>query len=83
MTNPTTATVIRLDFKAILKLHMILLLKDECRVKGLKQLLRINEDGHVFQTQFPFNKSLHADFSHKYYSRLRSERTCDHAFLIL
>ena len=46
-TNPTTATVIRLDFKAILKLRMILLLKDEYRVKGLKQLLRINEDGHI------------------------------------
>ena len=45
--NPTTATVIRLDFKAILKLRMILLLKDEYRVKGLKQLLRINEDGHI------------------------------------
>lgn len=47
--NPTTATVIRLDFKAILKLRMILLLKDEYRVRGLKQLLRINEDGHVIK----------------------------------
>lgn len=46
-TNPTTANVIRLDFKAILKLRMILLLKEEYRVKGLKQLLRINEDGHI------------------------------------
>ena len=49
VTNPTTATLIRLDFKAILKLRMILLLKDEYRVKGLKQLLRINEDGHVIK----------------------------------
>ena len=48
-TNPTTATVIRLDFQAVLKLRMILLLKDEYRVKGLKQLLRINEDGHVIK----------------------------------
>jgi hypothetical protein len=48
-TNPTTATLIRLDFKAILKLRMILLLKDEYRVKGLKQLLRINEDGHIIK----------------------------------
>ncbi len=48
-TNPTTATVIRLDFRAILKLRMILLLKDEYRVKGLKQLLRINEDGHIIK----------------------------------
>lgn len=49
VTNPTTATVIRLDFRAILKLRMILLLKDEYRVKGLKQLLRINEDGHIIK----------------------------------
>lgn len=47
--NPTTATVIRLDFLAILKLRMILLLKDEYRVKGLKRLLRINEDGHIIK----------------------------------
>ena len=47
--NPTTGAVIRLDFKVILKLRMILLLKDEYRVKGLKQLLRINEDGHVIK----------------------------------
>lgn len=46
-TNPSTPTIIRLDFKAILKLRMILLLKDEYRVKGLKRLLCINEDGHV------------------------------------
>lgn len=55
-TNPTTATVIRLDFRAILKLRMILLLKDEYRVKGLKQLLRINEDGHIIkQVSVPEN----------------------------
>ena len=47
--NPTTATLIRLDFKAILKLRMILLLKDEYRTKGIKQLLRINEDGHIIK----------------------------------
>ncbi|MFJ7953053.1 DNA primase [Lysinibacillus sp. NPDC096418] len=56
-TNPTTATVIRLDFKAILKLRMILLLKDEYRVKGLKQLLRINEDGHIIK-QVPTQENL-------------------------
>jgi len=56
-TNPTTATVIRLDFKAILKLRMILLLKDEYRVKGLKQLLRINEDGHIIK-QVPAQENL-------------------------
>ncbi len=48
-TNPSTATIIRLDFKAILKLRMLLLLKDEYRVKGLKRLLNINEDGHVIK----------------------------------
>lgn len=48
-TNPSTSTIIRLDFKAILKLRMILLLKDEYRVKGLKRLLYINEDGHVIK----------------------------------
>lgn len=47
--NPTTATVIRLDYLAVLKLRMILLLKDEYRVKGLKQLLRFNEDGHIIK----------------------------------
>ena len=47
--NPTTANVIRLDYKAILKLRMLLLLKDEYRMKGLKQLLRINEDGHIIK----------------------------------
>lgn len=47
--NPTTATLIRLDFLAILKLRMILLLKEEYRVKGLKRLLRINEDGHIIK----------------------------------
>ena len=47
--NPTTATLIRLDFLAILKLRMILLLKEKYRVKGLKRLLRINEDGHIIK----------------------------------
>ena len=47
--NPTTGSLIRLDYKAVLKLRMILLLKDEYRVKGLKQLLRMNEDGHIIK----------------------------------
>ncbi|MEK4231237.1 DNA primase [Solibacillus sp. FSL H8-0538] len=45
--SPTTSTVIRLDFKAVLKLRMILLLKDEYRVKGLKRLLNISDHGHM------------------------------------
>lgn len=32
---------------------MILLLKDEYRVKGLKQLLRINKDGHIIKKRTP------------------------------
>jgi DNA-binding transcriptional MerR regulator len=55
--NPTTANVIRLDFLAILKLRMILLLKDEYRVKGIKQLLRMNENGHVIK-QIPAQENL-------------------------
>ena len=45
--NPTTATVIRLNMLSILKLRMILLLKDEYRVKGLKRLLGIDENGYI------------------------------------
>ncbi|MFF5996042.1 hypothetical protein AAGS61_15015 [Lysinibacillus sp. KU-BSD001] len=45
--NPTTATVIRLNLRSILKLRMILLLKDEYRVKGLKRLLGIDENGEM------------------------------------
>ena len=45
--NPTTSNVIRLNLPAILKLRMIILLKDEYRVKGLKQLLNIQENGYI------------------------------------
>ena len=45
--NPTTATVIRLNLPSILRLQMILLLKDEYRVKGLKRLLGIDENGYI------------------------------------
>ena len=47
--NPTT--VIRLNLPSILKLRMILLLKDEYRVKGLKRLLGIEENGYIVQKQ--------------------------------
>jgi hypothetical protein len=43
--NPTTATVIRLNLPSILKLRMILLLKDEYRVKG------IEENGYIVKNQ--------------------------------
>ena len=49
--NPTTATVIRLNLPSILKLRMILLLKDEYRVKGLKRLLGIHENGYIVNNQ--------------------------------
>ncbi len=47
--NPTTATTIRLNLTAILKLRMILLLKDEYRVKGLKRLLGMDGEGHIIK----------------------------------
>lgn len=49
--NPTTATVIRLNFPAILRLRMILLLKNEYRMKGLKHLLGMQENGHILKKQ--------------------------------
>ena len=49
--NPTTSTMIRLDFPSILKLRMILLLKDEYRVKGLKRLLSIDKHGYIVRNQ--------------------------------
>lgn len=51
--NPTTATTIRLNLTAILKLRMILLLKDEYRVKGLKRLLGMDEQGHIVKQATP------------------------------
>ncbi|MET4558896.1 DNA-binding transcriptional MerR regulator [Lysinibacillus parviboronicapiens] len=47
--NPITN--IRLNLSAILRLRMILLLKDEYRVKGLKHLLGIDEDGQLLKHQ--------------------------------
>ncbi len=49
--NPTTTTIIRLNFPSILKLRMILLLKDEYRVNGLKRLLGINNNGYIVRNQ--------------------------------
>lgn len=45
--TPSTATFIRLPLLGVLKLRMILLLKDEYRVKGLKRLLGIDEEGRI------------------------------------
>ena len=49
--NPTTTTLIRLNLPSILKLRMILLLKDEYRVKGIKRLLGISENGYIIKHQ--------------------------------
>lgn len=44
-------TNIRLNLPAILRLRMILLLKDELRVKGLKLLLGIDDNGQLIKHQ--------------------------------
>ncbi|MGE7948542.1 hypothetical protein [Lysinibacillus sp. NPDC093688] len=44
-------TNIRLNLSAILRLRMILLLKDELRVKGLKLLLGIDDNGQLIKHQ--------------------------------
>ena len=49
--NPTTTTLIRLNLPSILKLRMILLLKDEYRVKGIKRLLGIDANGYIIKQQ--------------------------------
>ena len=49
--NPATTTVIRLHLPAILKLRMILLLKNEYRMKGLKRLIGIHENSHIIKKQ--------------------------------
>jgi DNA-binding transcriptional MerR regulator len=45
--TPNSSTAYRLNFKSILKLRMIILLKDEYRVKGLKRLLGLDGYGFV------------------------------------
>lgn len=45
--TPTSSTAYRLNFKSILKLRMIMLLKDEYRVKGLKRLLGLDGNGYI------------------------------------
>ncbi|MEK5217729.1 hypothetical protein [Psychrobacillus sp. FSL H8-0487] len=45
--DPSTPTAIRLGFTAILKLHMIIILKDRYRIGGIKKLLGIDGQGYV------------------------------------
>lgn len=49
--HPKTTPAIRLNLTAILKLRMILLLKDEYRVNGLKLLLGMDEYGRFINQQ--------------------------------
>lgn len=49
--HPKTTPAIRLNLSAILKLRMILLLKDEYRVNGLKLLLGMDEYGRFIDQQ--------------------------------
>lgn len=51
MENSTSTTALPLDFKAILKLRMILLLKEEYRVKGLKLLLNMSKQSQIAKQQ--------------------------------
>lgn len=45
--SPTTSTAFRLNVTSILKLRMILLLKDKYRVKGLQRLIGLDGEGYV------------------------------------
>lgn len=51
--NPTSSSSLRLNFIAILRLRLILLLKDEYRVKGLKKLLHIDGEGFPIKQVLP------------------------------
>lgn len=44
---PSSSTAIRLSFLSILKLRLIIMLKDEYRVKGLQRLIGLNGQGFV------------------------------------
>lgn len=56
---------IRLDLPAILRLRMILLLKDEYRVKGIKLLLGIDDNGQLLRHQITATTMDSGDLSHK------------------
>lgn len=45
--TPTSSTAYRLNIKSILKLRMIILLKEEYRVKGLKRLVGLDGYGYI------------------------------------
>ncbi|KOS62941.1 hypothetical protein FJQ98_07710 [Lysinibacillus agricola] len=58
-------TNIRLNLPAILRLRMILLLKDELRVKGLKLLLGIDDNGQLIKHQITATTMADDDLANK------------------
>ncbi|MBD8520224.1 hypothetical protein [Lysinibacillus fusiformis] len=64
-TTPNEHGNIRLDLPAILRLRMILLLKDEYRVKGIKLLLGIDDNGQLLRHQITATTMDSGDLSHK------------------
>lgn len=63
--TPNVNGNIRLDLPAILRLRMILLLKDEYRVKGIKLLLGIDDNGQLLRHQITATTMDSGDLSHK------------------
>lgn len=64
-TTPSANGNIRLNLPAIVKLRMILLLKDEYRVKGIKLLLGIDDNGQLLKHQITATTSDTEELSHK------------------
>jgi len=63
--TPNVNGNIRLNLPAILRLRMILLLKDEYRVKGIKLLLGIDDNGQLLRHQITATTMDSEDLSHK------------------
>lgn len=63
--SPNTNSNIRLNLPAILRLRMILLLKDEYRVRGIKLLLGIDDNGQPLKHQITATTMDSEDLSHK------------------
>lgn len=63
--SPNTNSNIRLNLPAILRLRMILLLKDEYRVRGIKLLLGIDDNGQLLKHQITATTMDSEDLSNK------------------
>ena len=63
--SPNTNSNIRLNLPAILRLRMILLLKDEYRVRGIKLLLGIDDNGQLLKHQITATTMDSEDLAHK------------------